>query len=114
MPNTEVQSALKALRLRFNEEFELVQGTRKTQSHLFLVKRGLWSLVWTFIPKQLEERAAKPGLKGAAQLIVEALNGGNPEFAKKLEECVASARQRIDEKTSEPLNPPISRKNNDE
>jgi len=53
-------------------------------------------------------------LKGAAQLIVEALNGGNPEFAKKLEECVASARQRIDEKTSEPLNPPISRKNNDE
>jgi len=36
MPNTEVQSALKALRLRFNEEFELVQGTRKPSRTCFL------------------------------------------------------------------------------
>jgi hypothetical protein len=91
-----VQNAVKALKLRFSEEFEFVKAAQKRPVYLFLVKHGLWSLVWSFIPKQLEELSTKRDLEGAAHLVIGALNGKNPEFARKLEKCVELAKHRIE------------------
>jgi len=93
-----VEDALALLRSRYNERFEFVEGVRSTQIHLFLVKGGLWSLAWTFIPKHFEEAGLSIGVDGAARLVLIWLGGGNTDTGRRLDASIRSAIKRVEEK----------------
>lgn len=93
-----VKDALALLQSRYNERFEFVKGVRSTQIHLFLVKGGLWSLAWTFIPKHFEEAGLSISVEGAAELVLIWLGGGNPDSERRLDASIRSAIKRVEEK----------------
>ncbi len=91
---------LALLEKTFGDKFELAGGTRPNQVYLFLVRRGLWSLVYTFIPKDF--KGASEGdvdmMTNACMLLYLALNKGDPEFLGKLTKLYLRAKDRIDSK----------------
>jgi hypothetical protein len=93
-----VKDALALLQSRYNERFEFVKGVRSTQIHLFLVKGGLWSLAWTFIPKHFEEAGLSISVDGAARLVLIWLGGDNPDAWRRLDTSIRSAIKRVEEK----------------
>jgi hypothetical protein len=95
------EPAIRMLRDRYSESFALTQGQREGQVHLFLIKLGMWALVWTFTPKDfLSERALssdekKFGMKEVLKLIESAMNGTNSVFEQKLDDSVSKALERM-------------------
>ncbi len=93
-----VGEALRQLQDTYGEEFRFTLGSKGTRVHLFLVKGGLWSLAWTFIPKHFEEEGLGVGLSQAARLVLHWLNNpGSTEF-QRLDHSVRGARLRLEKK----------------
>ena len=86
------EPAFRLLTDRYNETFALTFGN-EGRVHLFLIKVGLWSLVYTFVFKN----AVKPEqISMALEHITTALNGRDKELAGKLDKAVFEARKRIE------------------
>ncbi|MHB1868461.1 MAG: hypothetical protein ACYCPP_05890 [Nitrososphaerales archaeon] len=93
------EPALNLLRERYSETFALTKGNEK-QVHLFLVKVGMWSLVWTFTPRDVN-REEEIGLDEVLQRIESTLKGGSPEFLARLDASVQKAKDRIKNKAEQ-------------
>jgi hypothetical protein len=91
------EPALKLLHERYSESFALTRVNEK-QVHLFLVKVGLWSLVWTFVPRDVGTDNIQ--IDQALLFIENAMKKENP-FVAKLDSSVAKAKERIGKKISE-------------
>ena len=93
------EPALKMLNGRYHETFALTMRPRVKQVHLFLIKVGLWSLVWTFTPSDVTSETID--LDKVLQLIEECEKPENQNFLQKLDLSVARAKDRIKKKAEE-------------
>lgn len=91
------EPAIKLLRERYSETFALTEG-KENQVHLFLIKVGLWSLVWTFTPKDTDSDQMK--LQDALAFIETSIITKSP-FLAMLDETIVRARERIENKVNE-------------
>jgi hypothetical protein len=91
------EPALRLLKARYSETFAITQGA-ETRVHLFLVKMGLWSLVWTFSPRDFQTNDKRVETVDVLQLIEKSLSGENAKFLEKLDDSVAKATKRIENK----------------
>ncbi|MEM0121051.1 MAG: hypothetical protein QW514_05335 [Thermoprotei archaeon] len=91
------EDALRLLGERYHERFEFVRGVRVGQIHLFLVKGGLWSLAWTFIPKHFEEFGLNVGIDEAARLVLAWL-GDDGLSGQRLDASINEAIKRVEER----------------
>lgn len=88
------EPAIRLLRHRYEETFALTYGN-DGRIHLFLIKVGLWSLVYTFVFKNATKSEQIPM---ALDRITIALDGRDEQFASKLDKAVLEAKKRIEEK----------------
>jgi hypothetical protein len=96
------EPAVKMLRQRYSESFAFTEGSRQGQVHLFLIKFGMWALVWTFSPKDRGSRSDSKFLIGDALQIVESImKGENISLQERLDKAVSQAQQRIQSKFDE-------------
>jgi len=95
------EPALRLLRERYSETFAITMSREKKQIHLFLIKFGLWSLVRTFVPKDVE--ADEIEISAVLDLLENALNESNSErsLLVSLDSSVKAARERILSKAKE-------------
>lgn len=93
-----VEECLEFLASRYHERFEFVRGVRPGQVHLFLVKNGLWSLAWTFIPKHFEDEGLGVGVEQAARLVLEWLGEGS-EMGVRLDSSIRAAIARVERRS---------------
>ena len=84
---------MRLLKERYSESFAVTQRNEK-QIHLFLVKIGMWSLVWTFTPRDLNKED-EIGIDDVLHHMEHTLTGQNPEFLAKLDASVQKAKDRI-------------------
>lgn len=91
------EPALKMLHERYKETFAITQRNEK-QVHLFLIKIGLWSLVWTFTPR--DSGSDKIEIRFVLDLLERTLKGES-EFLSKLDASVVRANGRIGKKKDE-------------
>ena len=96
------EPAIRFLKERYDETFALTYGS-EGRIHLFLIKVGLWSLVYTFVFKNVAKSEQIPM---ALDRISIALDGRDKEFATKLDKAVFEAKKRIEEKISRFKRPP--------
>lgn len=95
------EPAIHYLRDRYSESFALVPGLKQNQVHLFLIRIGLWALVWTFSPKDFtkgentEDTPHTFSISLILDKIVEARDGKNNALLEKLDRGVKSAQERI-------------------
>ena len=94
------EPAIRMLKERYSESFAITQGAREGQVHLFLIKLGMWALVWTFTAKDVSTESrpsveVKFDIQDALKAIESALSGGNLDFQQKLDHAVSNALQRI-------------------
>lgn len=82
---------------KYGERFEFVWGVRHGQIHLFVVKNGLWSLAWTFVPKHFEEEGLGVGLDEAAALVLRWLGGGL-DMGGRLDASIRAAIRRVEQR----------------
>ena len=70
-----------------------------------MIKVGLWSLVYTFVPKDLASRSdnnpVSMTIQHALSLTENALRGDDPNLLSKIDESVSKARTRIKEKVDQ-------------
>jgi len=92
------EPALNLLRERYSDTFALTRHNDK-QVHLFLIKVGLWSLVWTFTPRDFGSDAVE--IWQVLDRVENTLKNGDPEFLAKLDAAVAKANERIKNKVDE-------------
>lgn len=98
------EPAIRLLKERYSESFAVVPGLNKTQIHLFLVKLGMWSLVWTFTPRDIgKEEETNPvpafGISQVLAMIEEAMKGKDPALLEKVNKSVDAAIARIRSRT---------------
>jgi hypothetical protein len=86
------EPAIRLLRERYGETFALTKGTGE-RIHLFMIKIGLWSLVYTFTPRDLRLE----GIEGALYLLEKSLISESV-LRRKLDESVRKAKERIKDK----------------
>jgi hypothetical protein len=86
------EPALKLLHERYSETFAITHNN-ENQVHLFLIKVGLWSLVWTFTPRDFASE--KIEIPQVLDMIEETLEGGNSDFQKSLDAAVVRANDRM-------------------
>jgi hypothetical protein len=89
--------ALRLLRARYSETFAISRGTQ-SRVHLFLVKVGLWSLVWTFSSRDVQTVEKRMETEDVLRLIEKSLSGENAMFLEKLDASVARATKRIEDR----------------
>lgn len=94
------EPAIRMLKERYSESFAITQGAREGQVHLFLIKLGMWALVWTFTAKDIIAEPSssvevKFDIQDALTTIESALSGGDVDFQQKLDHAVSKALQRI-------------------
>ena len=94
------EPAIRMLKERYSESFAVTQGARKGQVHLFLIKLGMWALVWTFTAKDVSAKSSssvevKFDIQDALKAIESGLSGGNVDYQQKLDHAVSKALQRI-------------------
>ncbi|MHB8568137.1 MAG: hypothetical protein ACYC7D_12030 [Nitrososphaerales archaeon] len=93
------EPAIKLLTERYSESFALTFGSER-RVHLFLVKIGLWSLVYTFVFKEAARSEKSGTMLKALFAIKRALSGEDQNLANKLDKSVEAARVRIKEKVA--------------
>jgi hypothetical protein len=97
------EPAIKLLKERYAETFAFTNGTRKNQVNLFLIKLGMWALVWTFTPKDLrlpgEYKEFK--LDQALEIVEDAMTGVDEHMQSKLDQAVALALARVRSKAEQ-------------
>lgn len=91
------EPAISLLRERYSESFALTKS-KENQVHLFLIRVGLWSLVWTFTPRDVDCKQIQ--LSDALALIEVSLKTGS-HLITKLDKAVEKARGRIENKVNE-------------
>jgi hypothetical protein len=97
---SEKEPAIRLLKERYHESFAITRGAREGQVHLFLIKLGMWALVWTFTMKDAnrssrEQKSGKFGIQDALKIIESAVNGKNVDFLQKLDLAISKALERI-------------------
>lgn len=101
------EPAIRMLKERYSESFALTVGPQKKQIHLFLIKLGLWSLVWTFASKNnnttlvSDGKEATFGIDEALLIIESAMKGENQEMQRKLDDSVSRALERMKSKLNQ-------------
>jgi hypothetical protein len=95
------EPALRLLRERYSETFAITVNREKKQVHLFLIKFGLWSLVRTFVPKDLVSEEIE--ISGVLGLLENALNESDSgkSLLVSLDNSVKAAKERILSKAQE-------------
>lgn len=93
------EPSIRLLRERYSESFAVTLDAEKGQAYLFLVKLGLWSLVYTFTKKEIPSESF--GLSQVLQIIEDAMSGKNIAMRSRLDESVKKALDRIKEKVDE-------------
>lgn len=91
------EPAIRGLRQRYSESFAITKGNGQ-RIHLFLIKFGMWSLVWTFVPRDFAQFNEIATVEQALKLIEDAVGGGNSLFLSKLDRAVTNAKNRIEKK----------------
>lgn len=89
------EPAIRLLRERYSESFALTKGKDNT-IHLFLIKVGLWSLVYTFSKRDVE----KLDLPSVLSYLEETISSASL-FLLTLDNCVSKAKERIKSKVDE-------------
>jgi len=87
------EPAIRLLRERYQESFAFVNGTEH-RVHLFLIKVGLWSLVWTFVFKEIVQEEKYAMLRISLDRTHAALSGKEPTLLESLDESVRNAKER--------------------
>ena len=64
-----------------------------------MIKVGLWSLVWTFTPRDFGSDTVE--IRQVLDRIEKTLKNGDPELLAKLDAAVAKANERIKNKVDE-------------
>jgi hypothetical protein len=88
------EPAISLLRERYKESFAFVNGTEH-RVHLFLIKVGLWSLVWTFIFKEIVQEDRYSMLRASLDRTHAALTGKEPTLLDDLDNAIKNAEERI-------------------
>ena len=90
------EPAIRLLNEKYSESFAVTSGARKNQVHLFLIKLGMWALVWTFTSSDLPVDSTH-GIPTSQvlQLIESALTGKDPKMKEKLDRAVSLALLRV-------------------
>lgn len=91
------EPGIRLLRERYSESFALTKG-KDNQIHLFLIRVGLWSLVYTFTPRDLFSDTI--GIPSVLSFLEETFSSDSP-FVLKLDSAVSNARERIKKKVEE-------------
>ena len=94
------EPAIQKLRKRYSESFAITKGSGH-RIHLFLIKLGLWSVVWTFTPRDLGENLERITVEQTLKLIDDEMNAQNSLFVSKLDASVSKALNRIEKKARE-------------
>ncbi len=91
------EPAIRKLKDRYSESFALTKGSKDPQVHLFMIRLGMWALVWTFTPRDTvtSDSREKFGITEALTIIESALDGNNQTMLQKLDTAVAKAEERI-------------------
>jgi hypothetical protein len=103
------EPAIRMLKERYSESFAIAQGAREGQVHLFLIKLGMWALVWTFTAKDIGAKSSssekeKFAIQDALNAIESALSGTNSQILQKLDNGVSRALLRMRFKIDEMRN----------
>ena len=80
------EPALRLLHERYSESFAITRN-KENQVHLFLIKVGLWSLVWTFTSKDFG--SDKIEVSNVLDRIESTMKNEDPEFLAKLDPSVS-------------------------
>lgn len=88
------EPAIKLLKERYSESFALTNG-KENQVHLFLIKVGLWSLVYTFTPRDVSSE--KIDIPTVLLFLENSIVAGS-SFVSKLDSAVSKACERIRQK----------------
>ena len=91
------EPALRMLKERYSESFAITKGAER-RVHLFVVKIGLWALIWTFTPRDLDSVSKTLEIGEVLEFLEISLRRGNTDFAKRLDTSVAKARERIEKR----------------
>jgi hypothetical protein len=94
----EEQKTISDLEGEYSENFVLTKGVKPHQAHLFLVKFGLWSLVYTFTTSDFEKGNEKELISQSLKIIEDALTGRNPKLKARLDFAVSRAKDRVAKK----------------
>jgi len=92
------EPAIRLLAERYSEIFALTPGIDRKNTHLFLIRVGLWALVWTFLPRENND-PNKSQIRAALDDLEKALQGNKAELLGRLDSAVAKAKKRIETKT---------------
>jgi hypothetical protein len=98
------EPSIRMLKERFSETFAITRGKNGNQIHLFIIKAGMWALVWTFTPREFSDSgdiSAEFGLGPVLVLIEDALSGRNERMLQKIDRAVHNALERISAKIDE-------------
>lgn len=88
------EPAIQGLKERYSESFAFTKGSGM-RVHLFLIKFGLWSLVWTFTPRDLGTSFSEMSVDDTLGLLENSLEGHDNVFLSKLDSAVLKAKTRI-------------------
>ena len=89
------EPAIRLLFQTYSESFAFTKGS-DDRVHLFMIKLGLWVLVWTFSSKDFDERSST--IATALTLVEKCLTGQNDGFKQRLDKAVVRAQSRLKEK----------------
>jgi hypothetical protein len=95
------EPAIRMMKERYAESFAITRGSRQGQVHLFLIKHGMWALVWTFTSNDVNPGESislgkeKFEVQDALRIIESAMRGERLNIQQKLDLAVSSAQERI-------------------
>jgi hypothetical protein len=106
------EPAINMLKERYRESFAITKGIREGQVHLFLIKQGMWSLVWTFTARDLDRlnfiETKRFEIRDALKILESELSKENSIFLKKLDLGVSNALNRIQSKIEQIKRPGLA------
>lgn len=94
------EPAIHGLRKRYSESFAITKGNGK-RIHLFLIKFGMWSLVWTFTPRDFGLTDGTATIEQTLELLENAVTERNAAFLSRLDSAIAKSKSRIENKAEE-------------
>ena len=94
------EPAIHGLRKRYSESFAITKGNGQ-RIHLFLIKFGMWSLVWTFTPRDFGLASATATVEQTLELLDDTMIGKNSAFLSRLDRAVANSKRRIENKAED-------------
>ena len=90
------EPAIRLLKERYSESFAFTKGTDK-RIHVFLIRIGLWALVYTFTPKDISR--SNLDMADALTLVEDSLVGRNDLFKERLDTAIRNATSRLQQMT---------------